>query len=664
MYKYIDNILSIPARLLYKDWKLMTYDTYLKKCDRGKLVRTKEGRGKGNEAYISYYDLPFEIQEFCILQLGDPKEKAIENELEEYLVPDINATKFYARYRKPNGEALTRDKQLEKVNNCIILNAIQTVFNDKGAMTKLFGRKRTRIWENMSEAVNLIDIKKRPFKLPGTGRTLQRRYEDYIKLQDANGHGYDLFIHGGDGNDNKKVLKGKVADYILALYSLPVKYSVPEVLEQYNQVREDRDWGSLTEAAVKKWLHEPEQERIWILGRHGKEAYNRKFKHTLTRKKDNWHPNTYWAIDGTKLDWIHLWEESSIKQGAKLKIDVLFDVYSEKILGSSLSFTENHTDHFNAIREAVNVAQCRPYYLTYDNQSGHKMDRMQDLYNSLVAEDGGCHHPNKAYEHNSPAEQLFKRLQQQVINKFWFSDGQGVTVKLDDHKMNTDFISENKHLLKSVDELKAAWEAAVNIWNNNPHPKFKKQTRNQVYQHKQTKQERLELWDIADKLWITESKRQVTYRAHGLEMWVADTKYQYEVYDQDGKIDLEFRRKNVGKKFIVRYDPDLMDGYIQLCHKDEFGQVAFVANAEPKREHENVPALMEEGDKTAWNEDYKVREMEFERDKGDLDALLKRTNITPEKLIEEQEFMVKMKRKLTKEDRSKVEAEENILMQL
>jgi hypothetical protein len=103
MYKYIDNILSIPARLLYKDWKLMTYDTYLKKCDRGKLVRTKEGRGKGNEAYISYYDLPFEIQEFCILQLGDPKEKAIENELEEYLVPDINATKFYARYRKPNG---------------------------------------------------------------------------------------------------------------------------------------------------------------------------------------------------------------------------------------------------------------------------------------------------------------------------------------------------------------------------------------------------------------------------------------------------------------------------------------------------------------------------------------------------------------------------------
>jgi hypothetical protein len=147
-------------------------------------------------------------------------------------------------------------------------------------------------------------------------------------------------------------------------------------------------------------------------------------------------------------------------------------------------------------------------------------------------------------------------------------------------------------------------------------------------------------------------------------MWVAATKYQYEVYDEDGKIDLEFRRKNVGKKFIVRYDPDLMDGYIQLCHKDEFGQVAFVANAEPKREHENVPALMEEGDKTAWNEDYKVREMEFERDKGDLDALLKRTNITPEKLIEEQEFMVKMKRKLTKEDRSKVEAEENILMQL
>ena len=50
MYEYHNNILSIPARLLYEDWNLMAYKTYLSLCCRKKLIRTKEGKGKGNEA--------------------------------------------------------------------------------------------------------------------------------------------------------------------------------------------------------------------------------------------------------------------------------------------------------------------------------------------------------------------------------------------------------------------------------------------------------------------------------------------------------------------------------------------------------------------------------------------------------------------------------------
>ncbi len=661
MYEYHNNMLSIPAKLLYKEWGLMTYKNYNLKCYRGKLVRTKEGRGEGNEAFVSFYDLPQSIQARCIEELGDPKEVAVVNQLEEYLIPDPKATKFFEQHRKPNGRPLSKEKQKEKATNCMILNAIQTVFKERGAMTKMFGRKKTRIWENMSEAVNKLNTNKWLFNLPGTPRTLQRKYESYFKdgIKD-----YGIFIHKGEGHENSKIIKGDVADYLLSEYCLPIKLSVPEVMERYNMIYEERGWKELDEGAVKLWLDKPEQKRIWTLARHGKEVYNRNFKHTLTRKKEDWFPNAYWSIDGTKLDWIHLWEPSPIKQASILKVDVLFDVYSEKIIGSSLSFTENHTDHFNAIREAVNQAQCRPYLFTYDNQSGHKMARMQDLYNSLVATDKGCHFPHKAYAHNNPTEQIFNRIQQQVIKKFWFSDGQSITVKRDDNKMNTEFIKENKHLIKSVDELKQAWEAAVNIWNNKPHPKFKDQSRNEVYKHKQTKQEPLSLLDIVDKLWITEAKRPITYKAHGLDMWVANTKHQFEVYDENGKIDIEFRRKFVGAKFIVRYDPDFMDGYIQLFQNDENGEQVFIANAEPKRQHENIPALMKEGDKEQWNEDYQVRDKELERDLKDLEALRARTGITPEREIEEQEFMIKMKRELTKEERNKVEAEENILAQL
>ena len=37
MYEYHNNILSIPAKLLYEDWSLISYKNYNVLCHRGKL---------------------------------------------------------------------------------------------------------------------------------------------------------------------------------------------------------------------------------------------------------------------------------------------------------------------------------------------------------------------------------------------------------------------------------------------------------------------------------------------------------------------------------------------------------------------------------------------------------------------------------------------------
>ncbi|MGV4530544.1 hypothetical protein, partial [Ornithobacterium rhinotracheale] len=58
MYAYQNNIVSIPAKLLYEDWAIISYDYYKVLCRRGKLVRTKEGRGQDNQAWVSFHDLP------------------------------------------------------------------------------------------------------------------------------------------------------------------------------------------------------------------------------------------------------------------------------------------------------------------------------------------------------------------------------------------------------------------------------------------------------------------------------------------------------------------------------------------------------------------------------------------------------------------------------
>lgn len=658
MYQYQNNILSVPAKILYDDLELIAYNTYRSWCSRGKLVRTKEGKGQGNEAWISYYDIAETwVKNAIKAYLGDPKDVVVVNLLEDYIVPDQEAAKFFAAHRTPSGKPLSFEKQRNRATNCMILNAIKTVLHNKTASAKMFGKKKTKIWANISEAVNALNTDKWSYTLPGNERSLQRKYERYLE------EGYWVFIHKNEGKDNAALIKGEIADFLLAQYSLPIKLTIPEVLERYEFKQPIKGWPDLTDKAVYNFLYKPENERIWTLARHGREAYNKKYKHTLTRDKSNWFPNCYWAIDGTKLDWIHFWDDSSNKMGAKLKINVMFDVYSEKIIGWDLSFTESHIEHFNAIKMAVNEAECRPYFLTYDNQGGHKMDRMKALYDSLVAEDKGHHHSGKAKEHGNPAEGLFRRLQQQVINKFWWSDGQSVTVKRDDNKMNPDFILANKSSLKTVEQLHEAWEAAVNVWNSKTHPQFKdttKESRNDVYAHDMSMREELTLFDIMDKMWIEQKKKPLTYKSHGMDFRLGDKKYQFEVYDENGDIDMEFRRKNVGKKFIVRYDPSFLDGYIQLCEKDEAGNIIHIANAQPKRKIQEVPALMEPGDKEQFEKDYKVRELEYNRDMEAYQALLDRTGITPESEMESQELLIKLKGNLSKHQRSSIEADETL----
>jgi hypothetical protein len=79
--------------------------------------------------------------------------------------------------------------------------------------------------------------------------------------------------------------------------------------------------------------------------------------------------------------------------------------------------------------------------------------------------------------------------------------------------------------------------------------------------------------------------------------------------------------------------------------------------AQPKRAHQEIPVLMKDGEKEAWYQDFKVRDLELERDQKELEALLYRTGITPEKLIEDQELMIKMGGRLPKEQRSAAESE-------
>ena len=187
-----------------------------------------------------------------------------------------------------------------------------------------------------------------------------------------------------------------------------------------------------------------------------------------------------------------------------------------------------------------------------------------------------------------------------------------------------------------------------------PHPKFKDSTRNEVYQNEMPMRETVDMLEMISMFWISESEP-ITYNKGGLKITVAKETYEFEVLNGDGTIDLDFRRNYIGAKLIVRYDPEYLNEMVQLYVDSPNGKT-FVATAEKKRAHETVPVLMAEGARSALDKDLSVRDVEFESVQKAYKDLMRRTGITPEQMIEDQELMMKMGGSLPKQQRSDVEA--------
>lgn len=647
MYEILDNILCVKGGELIQQ-NILTISNYGRLTQRGFLNVLRRG-GNGRTALIEFSSMREDIKQKVISIAGDPTETAQKTIFEGYLKPDYEAARYFTTFRKENGKPLSTEKQKEYATNAIILNAIDTIVLQKATNRRKITGNKTRLWENISNAVNLLPSSQYTHSIPSNYRSIERMYKKFKS------EGYSSLVHGGTGNDNRRKIAGEIADFLLATYCLPNKPLVTSVLSMYDAQRIAKGWPTLSESAINLYLEQPEVKRIWTLARHGKDTYVNAFGHKLSRDRSEWFTNAYWAIDGTKLDWVH-YLDNVTGMAAKLKINPVFDVFSEMIIGYSLSETENHVDHFTALKSAVNFTQSRPYKLTYDNQSGHKSGRMQELYNGIVARTGGVHHPTAPRMKSNPAEGIFNRLQQEVISTFWFSDKQSIKSRDKDNVPNIDFILENKHRLLTKDQLIKAWELAVKMWNNSEHPLIDNKTRSEVYNLPAPMAEKVDFLDMIDLFWVNESKP-ITYKNDGLLIRIAGKSYMYEVYAADKKIDINFRRFNIGKKFIVRYDPEQLDSSIQLVEVNAAGEKSVIAHAQPKRSHQEIPVLMKEGDKEQWFEDFSIRETELQRDMQELEALRQRTGITPEKLIDDQEWMIKMGSTLPKDVRSDVESE-------
>ncbi|WP_264521170.1 transposase family protein [Flavobacterium sp. N1994] len=634
MFTYQQNILCIASSWLWEN-DILSEGNYKKLCSTGQIRKLTIG-GNGRKALVAFESIPDRFKKLICDKVGDPYASAKKIIFADYMTWDHEAETYFKTYLLENREPLPEEKQQEYTHQAIMFNTVNHIAVNV-VVQKRFGGKK-EMWSRMLTAIQ---------NLPETW--MHTRYKNVVSFKRAfkkyQEEGYSSIVSGKWLNTNSTKIVDDVADFILSQYCLPIKYTISEVHRLYESVREAKGWKSLTERGIGEWLDKTEQKRIWVLARDGKDEYMKTFGHTVTRKRSEWFPNAWWAIDGTKLDLVH-YANNKLKMAAELKINVVFDVYSEKIIGWDIAYTENHASHFRAIKRAVSEAGCRPFLFTYDKQSGHTSGKMQNLYDRLPAK-GGAHYSHKVGRKSSPAEQIFNRLQQQVISKMWFSDKQGIKVRKATNRPNTDFIVEYKEALPTVDEFNNIFQALVNQWNSRSTESMEF-SRNEMFEQETEHREEIDIMDQLSLFWIDETKEK-KYYAHGLPLTVEGKDYLYEVYNENGQVDLDFRRKWVNEKLIVRYDPEYLNEYVALYELRPSGEKRFIAYAQKKRAHESIPILMVENSKVNLLQDIAVRDAELKRDQEAYERLIERSGISRESLIEEQEIMIKLQGHLPKE---------------
>lgn len=653
MYEYYQNRLCVNQNV-FLELNLITYNQLQHWCrkERRKLVRLRTA-GNGRTGLIQWNSIHPNLRKKIKNAYGDPYQRDNVKDFCARLKADDQAAIFAAKAGiGPEGERrLYVEAQILNLYGVLLLE-----WQDKKARNSDFSITQSK--KLISKVVNELKIIKLPngelqypHRLPTNPRSLERRYNEYKE------QGYQALIHGNEGNKHGLKIKGKIADFILATYALPNKPTVLDVWTNYEAVRQTNKWPTLDEDTIYKWLMKPENRKKWVLGRHGPETWRNEFGHRIARDKSDWFPNCYLSIDGTKLDWIHYKKGANYNMGADLKLDAVFDVYSEKILGWYCGLDhENYTQHFSSFKMALSESLQKPALITYDNQGGHKTTEMQVLYDRLVS-NGGKHYPHRAREHGSPVEQLFGRFQQQILNKVYWSDKQAITVRREDSKPNMDFVIRHRDKLKTVEECIEALNYYIEKWNAAEHPLFPGESRNEVYNNHKAHFEldRINELDMLQLFWIM-SKKPLTYTNTGFKPSIRKVDYHFEVYDLDGNVDLDFRDKYTGCKFYYQYDPDHLEDYIRLYLALPNGDSKYIADAQPVKKVKSIAAFMDKHDENRMQKMRQVRDTELERIQEELNNLRARTNITEETLIQDQDFELKNRGRLPKEARTNAEA--------
>lgn len=353
-------------------------------------------------------------------------------------------------------------------------------------------------------------------------------------------------------------------------------YTDRQIFEEYNRRAPEKGFKPLKSLlALRQYLNRPEIAPLWEDAVYGElkafQRRNRKHQTELPTKRD-----TLWYGDGTKLNLYYKAMEGGRTVVRTMQVYEVVDAYSEVFLGYHISETEDYEAQYNAYRMAVQTAGHRPYELVHDNQGGHKKKESQEFFDNIARVRRSTKPDNGQ---SKTIESIFGRFQSQILHKDWRFTGQNITAKKESSRQNIEFVNANVDKLYTLEELKAAYADYRKEWNEAKHPATG-QSRMEMYLNSENPEApKVTEREMVDMFWLY-TDRPCTYTDNGLRVTIKGVEYRYEVYDDDGQPDRAFLRANMGRKFIVRYDPSDSKA-VELYTVDADGRKRFARVAKP-----------------------------------------------------------------------------------
>lgn len=527
--------------------KLGTLRTWL---NRGLVLYARKAQGRGVKALIDVATLPRNVQEALVGRYGLPdKPQASVREGVE-MVRDVQALDYYNQYRYSDQEgrelSLPSDLIMEWTLNASVLNTLVKEEKRLKMLGSKLNNKRSDIQtllHQLSEGLR----KEYQHTLPASERRLREKLRQYKR------EGYESLISKAMGNSNSQKITAEGGEYIIALKlsKLPV-LSHEEILELYNYKCKEMGWKELESTqALRNYLYSPAVKPKWYGGVVGElsayQLFGYKHKTKLPTQRDS-----LWYIDGTKLN---LYWNDGGKLRTVMVVEVI-DAFSECFLGYSICKTEDFMAQWRAVCMSLRVAGQRPYEFVHDNQGGQSSQIAREFFDRIAI----VHRPTQAHRPQSKSiESVFGRFQKEVLRRCpWFT-GANITAKSPESRAKLEWIRANLNLLpRSVEELEEQYVAMRGEWNHRLHPETK---RPRIEMYQTSVNEALSPLTQTDyeELFLVTRPRSIRFEGIGLSVQSGDETFVYDAYYYEGDrlmVDFEWRLKNIGQDFIVRYNPD------------------------------------------------------------------------------------------------------------